>query len=87
VLGVSKQDEKSHREFRDKHKLPFDLLVDGDGKLAESLGVDTMPLIGFHKRQSVLIAPDGKIAKIYKDVTPEKHPAEVLADVEKLAKP
>src|SRR5277367_2040612 len=53
VLGVSKQDEKSHQAFRAKHQIPFDLLVDQDGSLSKSFGVETMPIIGFTKRQSI----------------------------------
>lgn len=81
VLGISRQDEKSHQGFIAKHKLPFDLLVDGDGSIAKSLGVATMPIVGFHKRQSLLIGPDGKVIKFYDSVDPEKHTAEVLADL------
>src|SRR5688572_19039902 len=32
LFGVSRQDEASHRAFRDKHRLPYDLLVDADGE-------------------------------------------------------
>ena len=86
ILGISRQDAKSHQEFKKKHRIPFDLLVDEDGKVAESLGVKTMPIIGFHKRQSILIGPDGKVAKFYADVDPNKHTAEVLKDLAALPK-
>ncbi|HEY8280170.1 MAG TPA: peroxiredoxin [Bdellovibrionota bacterium] len=85
VLGVSRQDANSHKKFIAKHKLPFDLLVDGDGKIAEAFGVGTMPVIGFHKRQSILVGPDGKVVRFYESVTPEKHVAEVLEDIKKSA--
>ena len=84
VLGFSRQDAASHKEFVGKHKLPFDLLVDADGKVAEQFGVDRMPIIGLLKRQSVLIGPDGHVFRIYKDVDPEKHAAQVLADLDQL---
>jgi peroxiredoxin Q/BCP len=86
IFGVSRQDEKSHQKFREKHHLPFDLLVDQDGSLAKALGVSTMPIIGFHKRQSVLIGPDGRLFRFYSDVNPEAHVDEVLKDLELLAK-
>jgi peroxiredoxin Q/BCP len=86
VLGVSRQDEQSHQTFKSKYKLPFDLLVDKDGKLAESYGVTMMPGIGFHMRQSVLIDRQGKIAKFYSSVNPATHTDEVLKDIEGLAK-
>ena len=37
ILGVSRQDAKSHQEFKAKYHLPFDLLSDTDGKFAEAL--------------------------------------------------
>jgi peroxiredoxin Q/BCP len=83
VFGISKQDEKSHQKFIAKHKLPFDLLVDSDGEVAKAYGVGTMPVIGFHKRQSVLIGPDGKVLHFYGDVDPAKHVSEVIADIKK----
>lgn len=86
ILGVSRQDEKSHQEFKKKYHLPFDLLVDPDGKIAESLGVGTMPIIGFHKRQSLLIGPDGKLSKFYSDVDPREHSRKVLEDIVNLLK-
>lgn len=39
VVGVSIQDEKSHKKFIDKHQLPFPLIADTDKKLVEALGV------------------------------------------------
>lgn len=83
VLGVSRQDADSHKKFIAKHKLPFDLLVDSDGSLAKSFGVGTMPVVGFHKRQSVLVGPNGKVVHFYDSVSPEKHVDEVLADIRK----
>jgi peroxiredoxin Q/BCP len=83
VIGVSRQDDESHRAFRRKHKLPFDLLVDQDGSLAQSFGVDLMPVIGLAKRQSVLVGRDGKILKIYKDVNPRTHVKQVMEDLAK----
>lgn len=81
VLGVSRQDEKSHQEFITHHKLPFSLLVDEDGKIAEKYGVGKMPVIGLLKRESVLIGPDGKVVKFYESVNPEKHVDEVVTDI------
>lgn len=86
ILGVSRQNENSHKEFREKHKLPFDLLVDQDGSLAESYGVGKMPVIGLLKRESILVGPDGKIAQVYTSVDPETHADQVLKDLAALSK-
>lgn len=84
VFGVSRQGQKSHLEFRKKHSLPFDLLVDKDGALAKLYGIDKIMLVGFFKRQSVLIGADGVIHKIYRDVDPDTHADTVLKDTESL---
>lgn len=39
VIGVSKDSEKSHIKFREKHQLTFDLLADTEGKLSDLYGV------------------------------------------------
>ena len=39
VLGVSIDDEKSHKKFIEKYQLPFTLLADKDKKIVESYGV------------------------------------------------
>lgn len=86
VLGVSRQDAESHKKFIAKHKLPFDLLVDSDGSLAKSFGVGLMPVLGLHKRQSVLIGKDGKVIRFYDSVDPVAHVAEVISDIKKSGK-
>ena len=83
VLGVSRQNEKSHQAFKRHHNLPFDLLVDSDGALAKTLGVGSFPVLGMSKRQSILIGPDSKLIRFYSEVNPLKHAKEVLGDIEK----
>jgi peroxiredoxin Q/BCP len=39
VLGISPDDEQSHRKFKTKYDLPFTLLVDEDHAVAEAYGV------------------------------------------------
>lgn len=86
VLGISRQDEKSHLEFKNKHHLPFDLLVDKDGVISKAYGVGQMPIVGLLKRQSVLIGKDGHVLKFYESVDPENHAAQALKDLEELDK-
>lgn len=86
ILGVSTDDAKSHQKFANKFNLPFPLLVDEGGKVAESyesyglkkfMGKEYMGMT----RNTFVIAPDGTIEKIYKKVKPETHISEVLAAV------
>ena len=39
VIGVSVDDQKSHKKFVDKYELPFPLIADTDKKLVELFGV------------------------------------------------
>lgn len=78
VLGISRQDAKSHQAFREKHALNFDLLTDADGSIAEKLGIGRIPLIGLHKRQSLLIDRDGTLLRRFDNVDPAHHSDEVL---------
>ena len=39
VVGVSVQDEKSHRKFIEKNQLPFPLIADTENRLVEQMGV------------------------------------------------
>jgi peroxiredoxin Q/BCP len=81
VLGVSRQAASSHKKFQSHYQLPFDLLVDSDGSLAKSLGVDTIPIIGLHKRQTLLIDKTGRLFKFYENVDPEQHVSQILEDL------
>ncbi len=87
VFGVSRQSAASHAEFRTKHKLPYDLLVDEDGAIGSKFGIDQMPIVGFFKRQTVLIGADGKILRIFRDVDPETHDSMILETLASTDKP
>lgn len=85
VLGVSLDDENSHKEFAEKYSLPFPLLADTEGTTAVSYGVKAKMFgMTVAKRQTFLIDPDGNIAVHYAKVDPETHSDEVLADLERL---
>ena len=82
ILGVSADDKASHAEFAKKYKLPFSLLADEDTQVASLYGsVLDLKVVKFAKRHSFIIDPQGKIAKIYRDVDPDKHVREVMADL------
>jgi peroxiredoxin Q/BCP len=85
ILGVSLDDEASHKEFSEKHGLPFPLLADTDGSTAEAYGVKSR-MLGFKvaKRQTFLIDPDGNVARHYENVDPGTHAQEILADLDAL---
>jgi len=84
VLGVSIDSAKSHDKFIEKYQLPFPLLADADKRIVEAYGVwgeksfMGRKYLGTH-RVTFLIGPDGVIKKIWAEVKPEQHAAEVLA--------
>jgi peroxiredoxin Q/BCP len=79
VLGVSTDDEESHKAFAEKHQLPFLLLVDRDHAIARAFGV---PIVnGRAKRISFVIDKGGKVARVFPDVTPKGHGHELLQTV------
>jgi peroxiredoxin Q/BCP len=41
VIGISRDDASSHEKFKDHHRLPFTLLSDPAGKVADAWGVKT----------------------------------------------
>ncbi|MCX9158023.1 peroxiredoxin [Niveibacterium sp. 24ML] len=80
VLGVSVDDTASHLAFAKKYSLPFPLLADADGAVAERYGALTnMALVKFAKRQTFLIDPQGVLRQSWLKVDPDKHAAEVIA--------
>jgi thioredoxin-dependent peroxiredoxin len=77
VLGVSTDDNTSHAAFATKYNLPFMLLPDKDAAIAKAFGV---PLrMGTAKRVTFVIDRAGKIAKVFPEVNPTGHGAEILA--------
>jgi len=82
VIGVSADDVESHRKFTEEHSLPFSLVSDTDGKWARAFGVPVTS--GRFARTTFLLAPSGKLAKVYKDVDPGVHAEQILTGVKAL---
>ncbi len=84
VWGVSPDGARSHARFREKFGLPFTLLSDEDHAVAErygawqlktSYGRESMGI----RRSTFLVAPDGRIARVWPRVKADGHAQEVLA--------
>jgi thioredoxin-dependent peroxiredoxin len=85
VLGISVQDVASKKEFAAKHSLPFSVLADTDKSVARAYGV--LSILGFARRETFVIDPQGRIARHYADVDPKQHSKQLLADLQALVKP
>jgi thioredoxin-dependent peroxiredoxin len=83
VVGVSVDDTASHANFAKKYNLPFPLLADSKGETAaryDSLRGDG----SLAKRNSFLIDPQGRIAKVYLSASTSRNSAEIIEDLKKL---
>jgi len=79
VIGISKDTVEAQEKFARKNGLSFPLLADAGGDVIRRYGVDLA--FGVAKRKTFLVDSKGKVAKVYEDVTPAKHAAEVLLDL------
>ena len=85
ILGVSVDSADSHKQFCNKEGLNFKLLADTDHKVSDAYGsLTNMGVVKFAARHTFIISPDGKVAKVYTDVSPSKHSEEVLAALTEL---
>lgn len=88
LLGISLDDEVSHKAFSDKYSLPFPILADVDGRTSDAYGVKTKMFgMTVAKRQTFIVNPNGRIVKHYVDVDPKNHSQQVLADLRELMIP
>jgi thioredoxin-dependent peroxiredoxin len=89
ILGVSPDSPKAHTKFKQKYNLPFTLLADQEHKVCELYGV-----WGLKKRYgreyygvfrtTFLIDPQGQIVKVFENVKPADHSAEILESLQGL---
>lgn len=82
IVGISVDSGISHADFAKKYRLPFPLLADSDGKVAESYhSLTNFYVVKIAKRYTFLINPAGKIAKIYTNVDISKHSQQIIDDL------
>ena len=88
VIGVSVQDEKSHKKFIEKNNLPFPLIADTENKLVEQFGVWGEKSMYGRKyfgtfRTTFIINEEGIIEKIFlpKEIKTKIHAEQILDKV------
>ncbi|MDH7568142.1 MAG: thioredoxin-dependent thiol peroxidase [Armatimonadota bacterium] len=84
LLGVSPDSERSHRNFAEKHSLPFPLLSDPEARVCEAYGVwQEKSMYGKTykgvERSTFIIDEEGKITHVWRRVKVAGHGDEVLA--------
>jgi peroxiredoxin Q/BCP len=83
IIGISPDDEESHKKFGDKMKVPYILLADTEKEVAKSFGVwGKKQFMGREymgvNRTTFLVDEKGKILKVFEKVKPAGHSQEVL---------
>ena len=86
VIGISKDNVKSHKNFEDKYELPFILLSDEDTTVIQKYDVWKEKSMYGRKymgieRSTYLIDEKGKIIKAYQKVKPAENAKDVLEDL------
>jgi len=83
ILGVSTDDEKSHKKFIEKQNLPFKLLADTEKEIHEKYGTWVEKNMYGRKymgtaRKTFLIDEEGKIEEVIGKVKTKEHTAQIL---------
>ena len=78
VLGVSNDDEASHKMFKEKYDLPFPLLADTDRNISQAYDVDGG---GYSQRVTYIINGEGVITHVDEKVQTSCHAEDILAIV------
>jgi len=87
ILGVSVQDEKSHKQFCAKEGLNFKLLADTHKEVSKSYNsILNLGIAKLSSRHTFLIDPRGIVRKVWMDVDVAKHSTEVLAALDDFEK-
>jgi peroxiredoxin Q/BCP len=85
ILGVSCDSVNSHQQFCEKEGLNLKLLADTEHRVTAAYGsLINFGVVKFAARNTFLIGPQGKIAKIFTGVNPQSHSPEVLAALDQL---
>ncbi|MEM1500251.1 thioredoxin-dependent thiol peroxidase [Bacillus velezensis] len=90
IIGVSPDSRDKHEKFKQKHDLPFQLLVDDEHKLAEAFDVWKLKK-NFGKeymgieRSTFLLDKEGRLMKEWRKVKVKDHVAEALRELEQIA--
>jgi thioredoxin-dependent peroxiredoxin len=87
ILGVSVDGVDSHKKFCAKEGLNFKLLADTGHQVSREYGsLKNLLVVKFASRHTFIIDPQGKIARVYTNVDPNRHSQEVLNALAELQK-
>lgn len=79
VIGISSDDESSHKKFAKKHNLPYTLLADKDKKVRKKFGVPTNLFGMIPGRVTYVVDKKGVVQYVFNSQTAvNKHMKEAL---------
>ncbi len=84
VVGISADDQASHKKFADNHALNFTILAD-PGKSVIKAYDSYDDAADRTRRNTLLIDPQGMIVKTYENVSPVGHMQQIMDDLRQLS--
>jgi len=85
VIGISVDNTLSHAEFANKYNLPFPLLADNKTDISKKYySLINLGIIKFAQRNTFLIDPQGRIAKVYLSVSATRNSTDIIEDLKHL---
>ena len=86
VIGISPDSEKSHKKFKEKYNLPFNLLADPDKRILKAYGAwGTKKMYGRSYegvlRTTYVIDEDGIVEEILSKVDTKNHTSQILQEL------
>jgi len=86
VVGISLDPPERHLAFAAQYGLPFTLLSDPGGRVAASYGsLMSLGIVRFARRHTFIIDPKGRVARVFRQVSPRNHADEVIETLRELA--
>jgi thioredoxin-dependent peroxiredoxin len=81
LLGVSVDGPADNAAWKAEHKLPFPLLSDSSRAMAVAYGACADKGDSFCRRIAVLVSPEGKVERVWNQISPRKFAADLLAQL------
>jgi len=85
VFGVSTDSVERHKQFKEKHHLPYPLIADANKSLSKTFGVRRLWGLLGNKRVTFVVAPDGRILEaIHSELSMSTHVERVIEVLKQL---
>ncbi|MBN2610768.1 MAG: thioredoxin-dependent thiol peroxidase [Bacteroidales bacterium] len=86
IIGISPDNEKSHKKFREKYQLPFSLIADTEASILKSYGAWGMKQMYGKSYEGVLrttfiINKEGIIEEVIKKVDTKDHTTQIINEL------